>query len=56
MREYGTLYSSEKDLTELLRFETHRRYDILEPAYDYAIANHSITQTVNDIEDIISNG
>lgn len=49
---HGTVYDSEKELMELLR--NHKRNDKkIEDAYDYVMANHTIQDTANDIEDIL---
>lgn len=59
LSEYGTIYSTEDGLIDILK----DRYDWswkqnpgsqTKKAFDYVMANHTITQTCNDIEDIIS--
>lgn len=52
MREYGTLYNNEDELMAVLRdFEPDKA--LLKQAYDYAMGEHSIGATCDDIEDII---
>ena len=52
MRYHGTLYKDEEELMELLR--NHKRDDRkVKDAFDYVMANHTIQDTVNDIEDIL---
>jgi glycosyltransferase involved in cell wall biosynthesis len=49
---YGTTYNDEQELMELLR--NHKRNDKkIKDAYDYVMANHTIQDTCNDIEDIM---
>lgn len=49
---YGTTYNDEQELMELLR--NHERNDWkIEDAYDYVMANHTIQDTCNDIEDVL---
>ena len=49
---YGTTYNDEQELMELLR--NHKRNDKkIEDAYNYVMANHTIQDTCNDIEDIM---
>lgn len=52
MRYHGTLYKDESELMDLLRkFERNEKQ--IKDAFDYVMANHSIADTVNDIEDIL---
>ena len=67
MSEYGTLYNSEGELIDILlnrKKDLHVYEDWndmmansdnadLQKAFDYVAENHTIIQTVNDIEDII---
>ena len=49
---YGTTYKNEDELMELLR--NHERNDKkIEDAYNYVMANHTIQDTCNDIEDVL---
>lgn len=49
---YGTTYNTEQELMEFLR--NHKRDDKkIEDAYEYVMANHTIQDTCNDIEDIM---
>lgn len=49
---HGTVYDTEEELMELLR--NHNRDDKkIEDAYNYVMTNHTIQDTVNDIEDIM---
>lgn len=49
---YGTTYKDEQELMELLR--NHKRNDKkIEDAYNYVMANHTIQDTCNDIEDVL---
>ena len=49
---HGTVYDTEEELMELLR--NHKRNDKkIEDAYNYVMANHTIQDTVNDIEDVL---
>jgi guanylate kinase len=49
---YGTTYNNEQELMELLR--NHKRDEKkIKDAYDYVMANHTIQDTCNDIEDIM---
>jgi glycosyltransferase involved in cell wall biosynthesis len=49
---HGTTYNDEKELMELLR--NHKRNDKkIEDAYNYVMANHTIQDTANDIEDVL---
>lgn len=49
---YGTTYNDEQELMELLR--NHKKDDKkIEDAYNYVMANHTIQDTCNDIEDIM---
>ena len=49
---YGTTYNNEDELMELLR--NHKRNDKkIEDAYNYVMANHTIQDTANDIEDVL---
>ena len=49
---YGTTYNDEQELMELLR--NHERDDWkIEDAYNYVMANHTIQDTCNDIEDVL---
>lgn len=52
MKSFGTVYSNESELMSLLKVHT---YDpkALREAYDYVMSNHTITDTVTDIEAII---
>ena len=55
MRMYGNIYSTEEQLMEMLR--THDREFIevqIDNAYEYAMENHTIQASVDDIERIIS--
>ncbi|MEY2924114.1 MAG: hypothetical protein RLZZ337_662 [Bacteroidota bacterium] len=53
LSEYGTVYSTEKELIDLLKnFKTD--FDKVEKAYQYVIQNHLITHTIDDILNIIS--
>ena len=52
MRHYGTTYETEQELMELLR--NHKRDDKkIKDAYNYVMANHTIQDTCNDIEDVL---
>jgi glycosyltransferase involved in cell wall biosynthesis len=52
MSAYGTVYDSEEQLMGMLsQFE--RIDKAVEDSYNYVMANHTIEQTVNDIEDIL---
>ena len=52
MAEYGYTYETEEQLMYYL--ETLDTLDAkVQSAYNYAMSNHTITQTVNDIEDIL---
>jgi glycosyltransferase involved in cell wall biosynthesis len=49
---YGTTYNDENELMELLR--NHKRNDKkIEDAYNYVMANHTIQDTCNDVEDVL---
>lgn len=49
---HGTVYETEEELMELLR--NHKQNDKkIEDAYNYVMANHTIQDTANDIEDIL---
>jgi len=49
---YGTTYKDEKELMELLR--NHKiDEEKIDNAYNYVMANHTIQDTVNDIEDVL---
>jgi glycosyltransferase involved in cell wall biosynthesis len=49
---YGTTYNDEQELMKLLR--KHKRNDKkIEDAYNYVMANHTIQDTCNDIEDVL---
>ena len=49
---HGTVYDTEEELMELLR--NHKRNDKkIEDAYNYVMTNHTIQDTVNDIEDVL---
>ena len=50
MAEYGNIYNNETELINMLQQTTLNKID---EAYEYAMTNHTITQTVNDIEDIL---
>ena len=50
MASYGNIYNDEKQLMEMLR---QTNIGLVEEAYEFAMTNHTITQTVNDIEDIV---
>lgn len=50
MASYGNIYNDEKQLMEMLR---QTNMGLVEEAYEFAMTNHTITQTVNDIEDIV---
>ena len=52
MRQFGTLYKDESELIEILR-NYKRDERKIEDAYNYAMANHTIHDTVNDIEDVL---
>jgi len=68
MANYGTLYNTEDELINLLKsrkkdLHVYKDWDDmmantdnrkLQDAFDYVAANHTIIQTVNDIEDIIN--
>lgn len=49
---HGTVYDTEKQLTELLRNHTRNEKKI-EDAYNYVMCNHTIQDTCNDIDDIL---
>ena len=50
---YGTTYKDEDELMELLR--NHNQDDEkVENAYNYVMANHTIQDTCNDIEDVLA--
>jgi glycosyltransferase involved in cell wall biosynthesis len=52
MKKYGYTYENENELIEMLR--KHDRIDKdVNHAYDYVMSNHTITDTVSDIEDIL---
>jgi glycosyltransferase involved in cell wall biosynthesis len=52
MARYGNIYETEEELIKKLRtFEPNIRQ--IEDAYNYAMANHTIHDTVNDIEDLL---
>lgn len=57
MAEYGNIYEREDQLIERNFFRRAAMLDNIdtdiEKAYNYAIAEHSIVSTVNDIEDIV---
>ena len=49
---YGTTYKDEKELMEFLR--NHKRdEEKIDNAYNYVMANHTIQNTCNDIEDVL---
>jgi glycosyltransferase involved in cell wall biosynthesis len=49
---YGTLYNNEKELINTLR--KYKKNDRkIEDAYNYVMANHTIQDTCNDIEDVL---
>ena len=49
---HGTVYETEEELIKLLR--KHKRNDKkIEDAYNYVMANHTIQDTCNDIEDVL---
>lgn len=49
---HGTIYNTEKELMDILRnFKRDDRK--VEDAYNYVMCNHTIHDTVNDIEDIL---
>jgi glycosyltransferase involved in cell wall biosynthesis len=50
MISYGNIYKNEKQLMQMLQEPTI--IDV-ESAYNYVMTNHTINQTVNDIEDIL---
>lgn len=50
MAEYGNIYNTEAELINMLQQTSLNKID---EAYEYAMTNHTITQTVNDIEDIL---
>lgn len=50
MASYGNIYENEEQLIEMLQQPSIINID---GAYEYAMTNHTITQTVNDIEDIL---
>jgi 2-hydroxy-3-keto-5-methylthiopentenyl-1-phosphate phosphatase len=52
MKQYGHVYENEKELMEMLKSYVRVDKDI-EDAYNYAMSNHTIVNTVNDIEDIL---
>ena len=52
MKQYGHVYENEKELMEMLKSYVRVDRDI-EDAYNYAMSNHTIVNTVNDIEDIL---
>lgn len=49
---YGNIYKDEKELIHLLR-KYVRNDKKIKDAYDYVMANHTIQDTVNDIEDVL---
>lgn len=52
MKKYGTVYNTETELMDLLRkFKRNERK--VEDAFNYVMTNHTIHDTVNDIEDIL---
>jgi glycosyltransferase involved in cell wall biosynthesis len=50
LREYGTIYSDEADL---IRKIESGDYLFAKDGYAFALANHTIVQTVNDLEDVL---
>lgn len=52
MSQYGTTYNNEQELMELLRGHVRNEKKI-QDAYDYVMANHTIQDTCNDIEDVL---
>jgi glycosyltransferase involved in cell wall biosynthesis len=50
MKKYGHVYENERQLIELLSKPLDTK---TEDAYNYVMANHTIHDTVNDIEDIL---
>lgn len=52
MSAYGTVYDNEEQLMNMLR-QFQRVDKAVEDSYNYVMANHTIEQTVNDIEDIL---
>lgn len=50
MSAYGNIYDNEEQLIKMLKQPSTTN---IEAAYEYAMTNHTITQTVNDIEDIL---
>jgi|SRR5665213_401233 len=53
MSRYGTLYKDEDELMDILECDPSFP-SIVNSAYDYVMTNHLITQTCNDIEDILN--
>lgn len=52
MSYYGNIYKDENELMKMLK--SYKRFDKrVNDAYNYAMANHTIKETVNDIEDIL---
>lgn len=52
MSQYGNIYENETELMKLLK--SYKRLDKkIEDAYSYVMANHTISETVCDIEDIL---
>lgn len=52
MAAYGTVYENEEQLMNMLK-SFQRIEKAVEDSYNYVMANHTIEQTVNDIEDIL---
>jgi glycosyltransferase involved in cell wall biosynthesis len=52
MKKYGTVYNDEKELMDLLKkFKRNDRK--VEDSFNYVMANHTIQDTCNDLDDII---
>jgi len=52
MARYGNIFENEEELMEkLFTFKPNKRQ--IDDAYNYVMANHTIHDTVNDIEDIL---
>jgi len=51
--DFGLVYDTEKQLTQMLGYDILLENRDVQKAYEYAMANHTIEATCNDLEDIL---
>ena len=52
MKNYGTIHNDETELMEMLR-KFKRDDKKVEDAFNYVMTNHTVRDSVNDIEDVL---